>query len=90
MDSNQVLDVLREAVIVMLKVGGPVMLISLVVGTVLALFQAMTQIQEQTLTFLPKLVLIMGALVMLAPFMLTTLMDFAHEISDRIIGLGMN
>ena len=71
-----------------LKIGGPIMIISLVVGLVISLFQALTQIQETTLTFVPKVVIVFGALILLMPFMLSTLVTFTHQLADRIIGMG--
>jgi type III secretory pathway component EscS len=54
------------------------------------ILQALTQIQEQTLTFVPKLVIIFGAMILLAPFMLASLSEYTLQLADRIIGLGMN
>jgi len=88
MNSAEVMDVLREAMIVTLKIGGPVMIISVVIGLVISLFQALTQIQEATLTFVPKVLVIYGVLLLLLPFMLSTLITFTHQIVDRIIGMG--
>jgi flagellar biosynthetic protein FliQ len=88
MNSAEVMDVLREAMIVTLKIGGPVMVISVVIGLIISLFQALTQIQEATLTFVPKVLVIYGVLLLLLPFMLSTLITFTHQIVDRIIGMG--
>jgi flagellar biosynthetic protein FliQ len=64
------------------------MITSLLVGLVISLFQALTQIQEMTLTFVPKVVIVFGALILLMPFMLSTLVTFTHQLADRIIGMG--
>ena len=88
MNATDVLEVVRESIIVTLKIGGPIMIISLVVGLVISLFQALTQIQEATLTFVPKVVIVFGALILLMPFMLTTLVTFTQQLADRIIGMG--
>jgi flagellar biosynthetic protein FliQ len=88
MDVAQVLDVSREAVIVTLKIGVPVMLVALIVGLVISLFQALTQIQEMTLSFIPKMIAIFLSLLLLMPFMLSTLTTFTHGIADRIIHTG--
>ena len=53
-----------------------------------SLFQALTQIQEMTLTFVPKVVIVFGVLILLMPFMLSTLVTFTHQLVDRIIGMG--
>lgn len=84
MNTADVLDVTREALMVTLKVGAPVMIIALVVGLVISLIQALTQIQEQTLAFVPKIVIIFISLMALMPFMLNQLIGFTREIAARI------
>jgi len=79
------IDLAREAIIVSLKLGAPVMLLSLGIGLLISLFQALTQIQEMTLTFVPKIVVIMTALLLLFPFMLSTLSGFTEHLVSRII-----
>ena len=86
MDESAVLEVGRDAVIVMLKISAPIMLISLIVGLVISLFQALTQIQEMTLTFVPKMLVVFISLLLLAPFMLHTLIDFTEQLMSRMSG----
>ena len=86
MDEAALLEIARDAVIVTLKVGAPVMLISLVVGLIISLFQALTQIQEATLTFVPKIIIVFMSLLLLAPFMLHALTDFTEQIMARAGG----
>lgn len=88
MNATDVLDVSREAVVVMLKVGTPLLLLALIVGLVIALFQALTQIQELTLTFVPKILIIFVSLIVLMPFMMTTMVTFGQSLMDRIVSLG--
>ena len=88
MDVTDVLEVAREAVIVTLKIGSPVLLLALVVGLTISLFQALTQIQEMTLTFVPKAIVIFLSLIIFMPFMLGTLVTFTEGLMDRIIALG--
>ncbi len=88
MEMAQVLDVTREAVIVLLKLASPLMIMALVVGLVISLFQALTQIQEMTLAFVPKILMIFISLMFFLPFMVTTLVAFTQGLSTRIIGLG--
>jgi flagellar biosynthetic protein FliQ len=88
MDVTDVLDVSREAVIVTLKMGVPIMLVALIVGLVISLFQALTQIQEMTLSFIPKMIAIFLSLLLLMPFMLSTLTTFTQGIAERIIHTG--
>ncbi len=74
--------------LVILQLGGPILGASLVVGVLVALFQAVTQINEATLAFLPKLAAIGLTMFLLAPFMTRTLTTFAHRVFDRIVVIG--
>jgi flagellar biosynthetic protein FliQ len=86
--AEQVLDVAREAIFVLIRIGGPVMLVALVVGVLIALFQALTQMQEMTLSFVPKILAIFLTLVLTLPFMIATLVGFGEELFQRIAGIG--
>ena len=88
MTPPDVLDVARDAIIVLLRVSGPVMLVGLVVGMIIALFQALTQLQEMTLTFVPKILAVFASLLLLLPFMMTSLMAFMERIVQRIVSGG--
>ncbi len=88
MDEVAVLEVGREALLVILKTSGPIMMAGLAIGLVVALFQALTTIQEMTLTFVPKILIIFVAVVIFLPFMMTTLIDFTNSLFDRISNLG--
>lgn len=74
-DISAVSDIIREALFVVLKVGLPILLGSMVIGLIIAVFQAATQIHEQTLTFVPKLVIIILALILLGPWMAKEIME---------------
>lgn len=84
MTLSHALDILQMAFLVILKVGGPILLIALVVGLVISIIQAATQIQEQTLSFVPKLLAIIFGLIVLGSFMMTTLIEFAEDIFQTI------
>lgn len=86
MDEAALLEIARDAVIVTLKVGAPIMLISLIIGLLISLFQALTQIQEATLTFVPKVIIVFISLLLLAPFMLHALTDFFEQVMARTTG----
>ena len=88
MDAAQVAGALREALIVSLKLGGPPLLVSLAVGLTVSVVQAATQISEATLTFLPKLILVAGALALLGPFMAASLTDYSRALMDQVIAVG--
>ncbi|HER27307.1 MAG TPA: flagellar biosynthesis protein FliQ [Rhodospirillales bacterium] len=88
MDEVAVLEVGREALFVILKVSGPIMIAGLGIGLLIALFQALTTIQELTLTFVPKIILIFVAIILTLPFMMTTIVEFANGLFERIATLG--
>ncbi len=88
MDSLDVLEVAREAIFVMLQIGAPVMLIALAVGLTVSLVQALTQIQEMTLAFVPKILVIFVSVLLLLPSMLATLTAFTERLAERIVTLG--
>ena len=88
MNEADVLGIAREAIVVMIQIGAPVMLLALVVGLVVSLVQALTQVQEMTLTFIPKILAIFGSLLLFMPFMLATLSSFTERLMARIAGSG--
>ena len=81
-----VLDLAREGIWVMILVAAPMMIVGLVVGVVIALFQALTQIQEMTLVFVPKILAIFGAMLLALPFMGDVLKSHMARIAAHIIG----
>jgi flagellar biosynthesis protein FliQ len=87
-NSTDAIEIGREAIFVMLKIGAPVMLLALAVGLAIALFQALTSIQEMTLTFVPKIIVIFVGVMLLLPFMVTSLTTFSQGLFDRMIALG--
>ena len=84
MTEGLVLSIAQEAVWLMLKLAGPILGLGLAVGLVVSVIQATTQINEQTLSFLPKLAAMILALVIFGPWMLTNLMDFTRSL---LVGL---
>ena len=88
MEESDVLDVLAESMVVLLQVSAPIMIVALMVGLVIALFQALTQIQEITLTFVPKIFAVFISMLFLGSYMMSVMQAFAQVIADRIIGLG--
>lgn len=87
MNETEIIDTVREAILIALQLGLPVMLIGLVVGVLIALFQALTQIQEITLVFVPKIVAIFLAIFVFFPGMATILTSFMERLADRMIAL---
>ncbi len=88
MNATDVLEISRDAIWVMLKISAPLMLVALVVGLAISLVQALTQIQEQTLTFVPKILLLFVVFVLTIPFMSTTLVEFTRELMAKAVGIG--
>lgn len=86
--SSDTISLARDAIIVMLQIGAPIMVIALAVGLVISLVQALTQIQEMTLTFVPKILIIFISLIFLMPFMLSTLVGFTRGLMDAIVAGG--
>ncbi|MDR2861240.1 MAG: flagellar biosynthesis protein FliQ [Syntrophobacterales bacterium] len=79
-----VVGLMAEAIKVTLLVAAPVLIVSLVVGVAISLFQAVTQIQEMTLVFVPKIVAVLVVLVAALPWMLSLLMTFTHNLFVNI------
>lgn len=88
MNEAEVLEVGRDALVVILMASGPVMLAGMLVGLVISLFQALTSIQEMTLAFVPKIVVIFVAILVFLPFMMTTVIEFGLRLFDRMISVG--
>jgi flagellar biosynthesis protein FliQ len=88
MTPDQVLDVARQAIVVLIKLGAPIMLVALVVGVAVALLQALTQMQEMTLSFVPKILAIFLTTLLVLPFMTATLIGFGEDLFRRIASLG--
>ncbi len=82
LDQSQILDILREAMMVAFRLAIPMLLVSLAVGLIIAIFQAATQIHEQTLTFVPKLVVIALFLLLGASYMTNTLLEFIRSLFE--------
>jgi flagellar biosynthetic protein FliQ len=85
MNERDVLDILRESLTIALIVGAPSMLTALLVGVSVSLFQALTQLQESTIAFVPKIVAVFLSLMIFMPFMLQTLTEFTTRLADRIV-----
>ena len=88
MNPTIVVDIGTEALWVILKMSAPIMLAGLGLGLVIALFQALTTIQEMTLTFVPKIIVIFGTIIFMLPYMITTIVDFTTSLFARMASLG--
>jgi len=88
MDIGMAIGLLRSSVLQILFLSGPLLIVGLVVGLIISIFQATTSIQEQTLTFVPKIAAILLTIVFLGPWMLSMLINFARSIFDQIARIG--
>lgn len=88
MNDTEVIEVARQALLITMQMSAPTLLVGLVVGLAIALLQALTQIQEVTIVFVPKIMAIFLALFFFLPGMMKTLIVFTETLADRIIGGG--
>ena len=88
MNGTDVAALIHDCMIVTMKLSFPLLGVALAVGLLVSFVQAITQINESTLGFLPKIVAIGLTLMILAPFMAATLSGFSHRIFDRIVVIG--
>jgi flagellar biosynthesis protein FliQ len=86
MTGAAILDIARDGIITFLKVAAPLMIIALAVGLVVSLLQALTQIQEQTLIFVPKILAVFATMLLMLPFMGDALAGYMTRIAARIAG----
>ena len=87
MTEEEIIELIRHTIMLTIELSAPVMLVGLVVGTSVALIQALTQIQEVTLVFVPKILSIFLALFVALPMMTTSLIDFINFLADKIIAI---
>jgi flagellar biosynthetic protein FliQ len=84
LDSEMIIKIAENGIYTVLMVSGPVILIALVVGLIISIFQATTQIQEQTLAFVPKIVAVLLGLIIFGPWMLSQMLSYATEIFSNL------
>jgi flagellar biosynthesis protein FliQ len=85
MDQSTIIGIMREAVMTIITVGAPLLLTALVIGVIISIFQATTQINEQTLIFIPKIVGMLLVLLLLGDWMMTKLTDYTTGLFDQIL-----
>ena len=79
---------LRDTVWIVIKLGGPLLMVVLIVGLVVSLLQAITQVNEASLVFLPKTLALCATLILMGPFIAATLTDFMTSLMDRVVLAG--
>lgn len=87
MNSDLVFDIFNRAIGLILVTSAPMMIAALVVGLIISIFQATTQIQEQTLAFVPKIIVIFLVLILTGPWIITSLVEYTEELFNGIVDL---
>lgn len=88
MTDEQILEIAQQSLLICIQIGAPALLVGLVVGVAIALVQALTQIQEMTLVFVPKILAIFLTLFVALPWMMYVLVGFTQNLADLMIGSG--
>ena len=88
MSTNAILEIGTDAIFTLLLVGSPIMGVALAVGLMISLIQALTQMQEQTLSFVPKVTAMVVTFMLFLPFMMSTMTNFAERMFERAATLG--
>lgn len=88
MNEVEILDISRDAIFTLLKVVTPLLLVALFIGLIIGIFQALTQIQEATLAFVPKIIGVFVAIILLFPFMLSQMKNLTEGLFDKIVSGG--
>lgn len=88
MDLSNALDVVRSGVMTVIKLSAPILIVSMVIGLVIAIFQAATQIHEQTISFTPKLLAILLVIIIIGSWMMENLQEYTRYIFDLIANMG--
>ena len=86
MDTTMAMDLMRDAMGVAIKLASPMLVLSMLVGVVVAIFQAVTQIHEQSISFMLKLLVVVSVLLLAGGWMLETLQDYARALFDLMAG----
>lgn len=90
MNETEVIEICRTSIVTLVMLCAPILVVMMVVGTVISVFQAVTQITEQTLAMVPKVMIVFGLSILLMPFMLGELTEFfQREVADRIVAIGV-
>lgn len=84
MSAEFIIGLAGQAVYTVLKVSAPMLIAALVIGLIISIFQAATQIQEQTLAFVPKIIAVFVVILIFGPWMLTTMIDFTYNILNNL------
>ncbi len=89
MTQDVILEIFTAALVLALKLAAPTLIIAMLVGLIIAILQAATQIHEQTLTFAPKAIIVALAILAMGPWMMNSLIDFFNYIVDLMSGITL-
>jgi len=84
MSAEFIIGLAGQAVYVVLKASAPMLILALAVGLIISIFQATTQIQEQTLAYVPKIAVVLGSILVFGPWILNTLVDFTYNLLNNL------
>ena len=84
MTQGETLTIFKDALWLILKLSAPILIVSILIGLIISIFQAATQIHEQTLTFVPKVVAILGLILVLLPWLVRTMVEFTTAVIQRM------
>lgn len=87
MSENFIIAVSKQAIMTALTIAAPILIVSMIIGLIISIFQAVTQIQEQTLTFVPKMLAIIAVLLILGPWMMKIMVQFTQSMLGNIINV---
>ena len=90
MSDGDVMGIANDAIWITLRIAGPILIVGLVVGLVVSVFQAVTQIQEQTLVFIPKIIAIVAVLIIAGPWMMNSMISYTEQLFEQIPTLVAN
>jgi len=88
MDMGTAIYILRSGVLQILMMAAPILLVGMITGLIISVIQATTSIQEQTLTFVPKIAAIMSAIIVFGPWMISSMADFARRLFENISSMS--
>ncbi len=87
MDQDTVINLAQQAMTIAMKIGGPLMIVGLAIGLIVSVFQAVTQIQEQSLSFIPKIIGVAAVVIVAGPWMLSQLLGYTEDLYRSIPSL---
>lgn len=88
MDQSQLIDIFQQMAWIMMLVSAPILVTSMLIGVIISIFQAVTQIQEQTLTFVPKIMIGLFIFVFISPWLVETMIHYAQQMMQLMVDMA--